>query len=151
MLFWRDTNIGNGGDIFYRETNESDTLLSALQLLPTKPGFIPTSAFIATWNEVSQTRLFTTTSNDTNTYQAVLMTDGWRSFVALLYTNIEWGPRAQIGFNAGDGNRSFTVPGGLTPATLYMQSMSNVGQPGLFIYQVDGELLIIMLWVYIMT
>ncbi len=67
------------------------------------------------------------------------MTNGHDSIIALLYQALEWGPRAQIGFNAGDGNRSFTVPGGLTPATLYMQSMSNVGQPGLFVYQVDGK------------
>ncbi len=70
------------------------------------------------------------------------MTDGRRSYVCLLYSRIQWGPGAQIGFNAGDGNRSFTVPGGLTGATLHMESLSNVGRPGLFVYQVDGEYIV---------
>ncbi len=144
LLFWSDTNIERGGSIHYRETNETVLLLSALQLLPAqyRSGFTPTSAFVATWNEVPQTY---STANATNTYQAVLMTDGWKSFVCFLYENIQWSISiftpipAQIGFNAGDGSRSFTVPGELTPDTLYMQSMSNVGQPGLFVYQVDGK------------
>ncbi len=74
-----------------------------------------------------------------NTFQVVLMTNGQDSFACFLYEDIQWGPGAQIGFNAGDGNRSFTVPGGLTGATLHMESLSNVGRPGLFVYQVDGK------------
>ncbi len=112
LLFWSDTNINRGGSIHYRETNETVLLLSALQLLPAqyRSGFTPTSAFVATWNDVPQTY---STANATNTYQAVSMTDG-KSFVCFLYEDIEWELRAQIGFNARDGNRSFTVPGGLT-------------------------------------
>ena len=145
LLFWADTDIRRGGSIHYRETNDTDLFSSALQLIPSeqRSGFRPTSAFIATWNQVPQTY---STANETNTYQAVLMTDGSTSFVCFLYKKIEWSigvdfhvTPAQIGFNAGDGNRSFTVPGGLTPATYYMGKMSNVGRPGLFVYQVDGE------------
>ena len=138
-MFWTDTDITNTGSIHYRETNDTDLLSSALQLLPPeqRSRFRPTSAFIATWNQVPQTY---SDSDDTNTYQAILMTDGLVSFVCFLYKDIEWGSGAQIGFNVGDGNRPFTVPGGLTPATLYMPRMSNVGRSGLFVYQVDGEL-----------
>ena len=159
LLFWADTDIRRGGSIHYRETNDTDLLSSALQLLPLeqRSGFRPTSAFIATWNQVPQTY---SDANETNTHQAVLMTDGLMSFVCFLYENIEWSTSiphidnenatipAQIGFNAGDGNRSFTVPGGLTPATYYMGKMSNVGRPGLFVYQVDGEFTPIYVTVY---
>ena len=150
LLFWADTDIRRGGSIHYRETNDTDLLSSALQLLPLeqRSRFRPTSAFIATWNQVPQSDF---PSDDINTYQAVLMTNGLASFVCFLYENIEWSTSlphsdnafistpAQIGFNAGDGNRSFTVPGGLTNVTYYMPRMSNVGRPGLFVYQVDGE------------
>ena len=67
------------------------------------------------------------------------MTDGELSYVCLLYKDVQWGSGAQIGFNAGDG-RSFTVPGGLTNQTLNMENLSNVGRPGIFIYQVNGRL-----------
>ncbi len=139
LLFWRDTNIRISGQIFYREvsSSESQTMTLARFLLPTNVNnFNPISIFIATWNQVPPTSGL---DGRNNTYQVVLMTDGWRSHVCLLYSRIQWGPRAQIGFNAGDGNRSFTVPGGLTGATLHMESFSNVGRPGLFVYQVDGK------------
>ena len=72
-----------------------------------------------------------------NTFQIVMATDGDMSFVFLIYTDIQWGSGAQIGFNAGDGNRSFTVPGALTSQTLNFETMSNIGVPGVFIYRVD--------------
>ncbi len=140
LLFWSDTNIIGGGQIFYREVSnsESQTMTLARFLLPPNFNhFNPISIFIATWNQVPPTS--GSGGNNTNTYQVVLMSDGQRSYVCLLYSRIQWGRRAQVGFNAGDGTRSFTVPGGLTGATLYMESLSNVGRPGLFVYQVDGN------------
>ncbi len=64
-------------------------------------------------------------------------TDGQMSFVRFLYADIQWGPGAQIGFNAGDGMRSFTVPGALSDATLEMELMSNINISGAFLYRVD--------------
>ncbi len=138
LLFWSDTDITSRGQIFYREVSsrESQTMTLARFLL--SPNINPISIFIATWNQVPRNGL----NGPSNTYQVVLMTDGQRSYVCLLYSRIQWGPGAQIGFNAGDGNRSFTVPGGLTGATRYMESLSNVGRPGLFVYQVDGEYIV---------
>ena len=66
-----------------------------------------------------------------------MATDGDTSFVFLIYVDIQWGSSAQIGFNAGDGVRSFTVPGALTSQTLNFETMSNIGVPGVFIYRVN--------------
>ncbi len=140
LLFWSDTDIEKRGQIFYREVSnsESQTMTLARFLLPPNFNhFNPISIFIATWNQVPPN----SGSDANNTYQVILMTDGQRSYVCLLYSRIQWGRRAQIGFNAGDGTRSFTVPGGLTGATLYMESLSNVGRPGLFVYQ-DGNYIV---------
>ncbi len=67
-----------------------------------------------------------------------MATDGQMSFIRLLYADIQWGPGAQIGFDAGDGMRSFTVPGALSDATLEMESMSNINISGTFLYRVDA-------------
>ena len=45
---------------------------------------------------------------------------------------------AQVGFSAGDGMRYFTLNGSGTDAVLSLNSTSNVGQPGVWIFQVDG-------------
>jgi len=44
-----------------------------------------------------------------NTFQVVIASDGQQTFVFFIYDEIEWG-FANIGFNAGDGVRSFMVP-----------------------------------------
>ena len=67
-----------------------------------------------------------------------MASNGATSFVFLIYGDIQWGSGAQIGFNAGDGIKSFMVPGARSSSTLNMETMSNVGKPGLFIYRVSG-------------
>ena len=71
-----------------------------------------------------------------NTFQVVIATDGQRTFVHFLYGDIEWG-FANIGFNAGDGVRSFMVPGALSLDSVDIEEGSNVGRRGVYIYRVD--------------
>ena len=71
-----------------------------------------------------------------NTLQVVLTTDGERSFTTFLYVDIRWG-EAGIGFNAGDGVRSYTLPGSGSPATIDIEDGSNVGVEGVYAYRVD--------------
>jgi len=65
-----------------------------------------------------------------------LATDGQLSFALFVYGDIEWGS-ANIGFNAGDGVRSFMVPGALTSRARDIETTSNVNRTGLHIYHVD--------------
>ena len=65
-----------------------------------------------------------------------MATDGQLSFALFVYGDIEWGA-ANIGFNAGDGVRSFMVPGALTPQARDIETTSNVNRTGLYIYRVD--------------
>ena len=140
ILFWSDTDIRSGGNIYYRNVSDDETLRQAYSILihnytTSSSGFYPTSVFIATWSEAHQNA----PESQNNTYQVILMTDGETSYVCFLYEDIQWGVGAGIGFNAGDDtNRSSTVPGALTSETLDMENQSNVGRPGVFIYQVDG-------------
>ena len=66
----------------------------------------------------------------------MIATDGQRTFVFFIYGDIEWG-FANIGFNAGDGVRSFMVPGALTSQSINIEEGSNVGRTGVYLYRVD--------------
>lgn len=55
-----------------------------------------------------------------------------------IYHDITWGVEAQIGFNAGDGRNSFTIPEALSYQTLSINQLSNIGEPGIFVYRIDG-------------
>ena len=82
----------------------------------------------------------------TNTFQCILITDGTHSFVIFLYADdlIQWSRGsistvdAQAGFNAGDGIRHFTVEGSQTPAIVNIETTSNVGVPGKYVFCVDN-------------
>ena len=70
------------------------------------------------------------------------MADQQMKFVFFIYGDIQWGRGANIGFTAGDftagdGTRSFMVPGALTRQALNVDKGSNVGVTGVYIYRVD--------------
>ena len=81
-----------------------------------------------------------------------MITDGINAFVAFLYADdlIQWktgdasggsngtgGTPAQGGFNAGDGVRYFSIPGSQTANIVNIETRSNVGVPGLWMFRVD--------------
>ena len=72
----------------------------------------------------------------TNSFQVVLVSDGQLSFVFFSYGDIQWGGNAFIGFNLGE-RRNFSVPGSQTASIVDVETRSNVGVPGLFVYRVD--------------
>ena len=71
-----------------------------------------------------------------NTLQVVLTTDGERSFTFFIYSDIQWG-EGVIGFNAGDGVRSYTLPDSGSPAAIDIEEDSNVGVEGVYAHRVD--------------
>ena len=74
----------------------------------------------------------------TNSFQAVLVTDGQLSFIFFSYGLIQWANyNANIGFKSGE--RFYMLPQALTPAVVDIEETSNVGVPGLYIYRVDQE------------
>ena len=57
-----------------------------------------------------------------------------------LYHDIQWSSGTTIGFNAGDGLHYITIPESLTAdGVLNLDSTSNVGIPGMYIYRVDQD------------
>ena len=77
-----------------------------------------------------------------NTFQAVLVTDGQRSFIIYLYAFIEWGNFiTNLGFSAGDGLRHVMFPEAFTSAVQSIEETSNVGVRGVYAFRVDGLLI----------
>ena len=72
-----------------------------------------------------------------NTFQAVIVADQQMTFVFFIYGDIQWGDRASIGFNAGDGTRPSMNPLALRRQALNIDEGSNVNVTGLYIYRVD--------------
>ena len=81
--------------------------------------------------------------SQTVTFQCILATDGTNSFVFFLYGDGEINSfsssRAQVGLNAGNGVDFITVEGSLTSSIFNIDQDSNVGCPGVFVFQVNGD------------
>ncbi|XP_037706510.1 sushi, nidogen and EGF-like domain-containing protein 1 isoform X5 [Choloepus didactylus] len=153
--FWADVDNRRAGDVFYREATDGATLHRATQdvrrYFPALPGFNATWAFIATWFRV--TFFGGSAASPVNTFQIVLITDGNVSFTIFNYESIAWttgmhassggnaaglgGIAAQAGFNAGDGQRYFSIPGSRTADVAEVETTTNVGVPGRWAFRID--------------
>ena len=68
----------------------------------------------------------------------VLATNGTITLAVFLYSDIQWGRRTQIGFNAGDGYSFFMLNEALTDEIVTIDERSNVEMPGMFVFRIDG-------------
>lgn len=79
-----------------------------------------------------------------NTFQTVIATDGISTYVMLNYGDIQWGTDATtVGFNAGDQIRFYTLPeSSSNNGILNLESTSNIGRPGTYVFRVDQDSII---------
>ncbi|CAG2206870.1 Sushi, nidogen and EGF-like domain-containing protein 1 [Mytilus edulis] len=155
-IYWGDIDTTNGGDVWYRETQDSVFLQKASTEIhssfPRQSGFNASWAFVTTWSNVAFFGADTIGKRRRCTFQCVLVTDGEHSFVILNYYKVQWttgtsnsgdastglgGTPAQVGFDAGDGIHYYAVPSSRTPDIINITHMSNVGIPGKYIFRVD--------------
>ncbi|KXJ29935.1 Sushi, nidogen and EGF-like domain-containing protein 1 [Exaiptasia diaphana] len=160
--FWADVARRYIGGIFYRQNNSQYLLeVASIDVRKAFPGFSRFSAiwmFVATWEKVpffgSYNNYHNMTKNITNTFQAVLLTDGRYSFVRLNYHNITWttgttsggnpdnglgGIEAGCGFNAGFGNHSYNVTFNKyrSIGVLDLPFKTNVNKSGVWMFRTD--------------
>ncbi|XP_048200335.1 sushi, nidogen and EGF-like domain-containing protein 1 isoform X4 [Perognathus longimembris pacificus] len=153
--FWADVDNRRAGDVYYREATDPATLRRATEdirhYFPELLDFSATWVFVATWYRV--TFFGGSASSPVNTFQTVLITDGKFSFTIFNYESISWttgthassggdaaglgGIAAQAGFNAGDGQRYFNIPGSRTVDMAHVESTTNVGVPGRWAFRID--------------
>ena len=75
-----------------------------------------------------------------NTFQCILASSPYESFVIFVYDDIQWastGDEALAGVNAGDGVNHVTIPGSQTSSILNIEETSNVGNPGVWMFSVS--------------
>jgi len=99
-----------------------------------------------------------------NTFQCVLATDGIRSFIIFLYADglIQWttgdssggtnglgGNEATAGYDAGDFENFFNIPGTGTPEIIGITRTSNVGNPGMWIFSTSTQGVKCFLFIYV--
>ncbi|CAF1100682.1 unnamed protein product [Rotaria sordida] len=113
------------------------------RFFPQQRLFEPTMVITGTWYRVGA---YDRQTDRLNTFQIVLATDSDRSFVFLLYHDLQWAgpayttaPYAQAGFNAGDGIAFEMLPYSRTKDIVRLVNESNVNVPGLFVFRVDTD------------
>ncbi|NXB71204.1 TECTA protein, partial [Donacobius atricapilla] len=150
--YWADVDNVLGGDIFYRQTTNSELLedisRDITQYFPKNP-FTATWALVVTWDHVAY---YGSSSEKGNTFQAVLTTDSKMSYVIFNYWDIQWttgtasdgdaetglgGTPAHAGFNSGDDTNFYNIPGSQTDAIINITTTSNVKVPGRWVFRVD--------------
>ena len=159
--FWTDTSYPNNGtcnssyyyyynyngctSIYTRWPNSVDNVTRSnvttylQRYLPNERPFTPRFFLSTTWSSVLAEPNQTNTSN---TFQMSYTTDGVRSFVFLMYNNLQWSQNgnsshALAGFSAGDRISYMELPYSGTDNVTQLVSASNVGVPGLFIFRTD--------------
>ncbi|XP_038073805.1 sushi domain-containing protein 2-like [Patiria miniata] len=160
--FWGDVDARYGGNVTYRElirVPQSDQLFSQADSVVRgtfvdQSRFSATWMFIATWNKVPFFGAIGHNAlNITNTFQAVLVTNGRHSYAIFNYEEIKWttgtasggnnvglqGTPAQVGFNAGDGFTFYAVPESRTNAIVDIDQDSNIGTRGRFLFRIDSS------------
>ncbi|XP_065916878.1 uncharacterized protein [Dysidea avara] len=156
--YWADVDTRGTGDIYYRQTTDPSLLARATNEIraafPTSQNVTITNLLIATWDKVGY---YYQKTDKTNTFQCVLATSGVESFVMFLYADgrIQWttgdnsggfrglyGTEALAGINAGDGENFETVPGSRTSGIINVQETSNIGIPGMWMFQINKVLVI---------
>ncbi|XP_041485569.1 LOW QUALITY PROTEIN: sushi domain-containing protein 2-like [Lytechinus variegatus] len=158
--FWADVDTRLGGNLTFREVlrfSQSDGIfIEADDIIRANfiemRGFRSSWLYTATWDKVPFFGAFN--NSITNSFQAVLVTDGRYSFVIFNYGDINWttgtasdgnifsglgGTPAQVGFNAGDGVNYYSVSGSRTDSIVDIETTSNIGVPGRWVFRVDNS------------
>ncbi|XP_040182910.1 uncharacterized protein LOC120916156 [Rana temporaria] len=147
-IFWSDVDNGVAGDIYYRESTDPSLLSRATSDIRTyfhAVNFTAQWVFVATWHRVAY---FGSSTNKVNTFQAVLSTDGNRTFLLYNYEDIQWpsthvngsyqdGRLALAGLNSGYATGYYTLPGSLSLGIANLANTSNVNFTGRWAFRVD--------------
>ncbi|XP_078061976.1 alpha-tectorin-like, partial [Mustelus asterias] len=150
--FWGDVDNTIAGNITYQEIRNANLLQRAttdINKYAPELNFQAQWIFVATWDRVA---FYGSQTSKVNSFQTVLITNGFQSFIILNYGDIQWttgtasggsaqtglgGTAAQAGFNSGGSTHYFSIPGSQTSEIINIDSTSNVQQPGCWVFRTD--------------
>ncbi|XP_071503248.1 sushi domain-containing protein 2-like [Diadema antillarum] len=155
--YWANVDMTERGYVYYRQTTEEHLLERAAGEI--HKGFVefrdfmPKVLVIATWLEVG---FYGDTGgrDPKNSFQCVIATDEFETFVIFIYDLLEWttgtesngqadtgvgGTPAQVGFNAGDGSKAKTNSYSRDGSKLgQLVTESNIEITGVWLYHVSS-------------
>ena len=139
-VFWTDLNPLISGQIYYRESSSATDLNQAkgevLKAYSNLTTFSPSRAYIITWDRVAA---YGASSSATNTFQAVISTDGVVTFLNFNFGSLSLLSKSiQIGGNSGDGVNFYKFPDYLAASISSLSTLSNINVPGKWIFKVDS-------------
>uniref|UniRef100_A0A914E9J2 NIDO domain-containing protein n=1 Tax=Acrobeloides nanus TaxID=290746 RepID=A0A914E9J2_9BILA len=159
--YWADVDISMTGHIYYRQTQNSTILAKAKNEInnafPQLPNINLNWAFIATWYNVTYypDNLPDYYYRKRDIFQATLVSNGAHSFAIFYYNQILWttgdasggnnglgGTPAFAGFDAGDGQDRYTIPGSCTADIINIVNETNCGKSGVFVFRIDNSTII---------
>jgi alpha-tectorin len=137
-VFWNDLNPLTSGQIYYRESFSTSDLTKAkedvVKANVSFASYLPSRSFIITWDQVASYG-----SSTTNTFQAVISTDGKMSFLIFNFGLLGLiSKNTQIGGNSGDGVNFYKFPETFTTNTASLAALSNINVPGKWVFKVDS-------------
>lgn len=141
---WKDYSleIDNAGDVFYRIATDESSLNATRDYVYAErlEQFDPSYAIIVTWYRLPQR--YATMNLENNTFQAILTTDGYRSYVLFSYGELQASGGAEVGFNFGDGLSYLSVASQSRLDSFEIETRTNLRQndnsEGRRLYRVDG-------------
>ncbi|XP_072178726.1 sushi domain-containing protein 2-like [Diadema setosum] len=161
-VFWADIDPLDTGSVSHfqrqRTDGDADAFEAADEIVRQnfagKQDFETSWMYVCTWDMVRFSRSFAAGPDVANSFQVVLLTDGQASFAILNYESIIWttgdfyggdlftglgGNPAKVGFNKGDGATHYSLEGSGTDDVVNIDEKSNVGEPGRFVFRIDGN------------
>ncbi|NWW78182.1 NID2 protein, partial [Climacteris rufus] len=157
---------GDRGNIYYRQDDSPDVLDQAVGYIQagfpgTAGAFVPTNAFIATWEDVGAYQELSQDSQpsmELNTFQAVIAYNDEDTYTIFLYPsgglqflgtrpkesyNVQLELPARVGFSWGDGDDPkrdglFHSLASSEQALRDLERESNTGIPGVWVFHVSG-------------
>ena len=72
-------------------------------------------------------------------FYTLMMTSSGLLEIGMVVAMVLEDQEAQVGYDAGDSINYYTVNGSMTPSIVDIETTSNVGTPGMYIFEVDGN------------
>ncbi|XP_022790332.1 fibrillin-1-like isoform X2 [Stylophora pistillata] len=156
-VFYSPVALVDSSAIFFRQTRNETILKKASKYVRSSfinnEGFLAKGVVISTWKDVVQRSADGKLTNQTNTFQVVLITDEINTFSVFNYKDdgLQWikgyhvryqGKRyrdAQVGFSAGDLVRTYLLPGSGTEEVRFLFEKSNVQHAGQWIFKIGWK------------
>lgn len=143
--FWSDIDNSIGGAIYYRHINDVNQIkridAEILKAFSSISNYRSTWAFVATFYEVPA---FGGVQSINNTFQALIASNGRYSFAIFNFGRLMWfkafNSIAQSGFNSGNTEDFFILPGSFTDKILNLSESSNVNINGKWIFRIDSNI-----------